>query len=167
MTTKPRIRIDLIDQVQQVLDALPKHQPDEVTKSQAIERLLPQIRESQSKGYSLVAIGKVLTERGIPVTPGALRAHLSGATARSGGGKKQRRPKRTSERAPRAQSADPKADAASASTTGPKVVDPRRKATAGSGADLDWDAGGQSEKVARGPNDRALPPRPDADLRDI
>ena len=62
-----------------------------MTKSQAIQRLLPQIRASQSKGYTLAEIGRVLTERGIPVTTGALRAHVSGATARPEG-KKKRRP---------------------------------------------------------------------------
>jgi hypothetical protein len=168
MTAKPRIRIDLIDEVQGVLEALPQHQPDEVTKSQAIQRLVPQIRASRSKGYSLSAIGKVLTERGIPVTTGALRAYLSGASARPGGKRKPRQPKRTAEGAPSMQPAGPKADAAIARARQPQAPEPPpRKTPAGSGTDLDWELAGRSEKVAPAPGHRAPTPRTDTDPRDI
>jgi hypothetical protein len=36
MTAKLKIRLDSIEQAQRALEALPQHQPDEVTKSQAI-----------------------------------------------------------------------------------------------------------------------------------
>jgi hypothetical protein len=168
MTAKPRIRIGLIDEVQGVLEALPQHEPDEVTKCQAIQRLLPQIRASQSKGYSLAAIGKVLTERGIPVTTGALRAYLSEASVRPGGKKKGRQAKRAAEGGPSTQPAGPKASAATASARQPKATEPpARKTPAGSGADLDWDVAARSEKVAPAPAPRTPAPRPDTYPRDI
>jgi hypothetical protein len=168
MTAKLKIRLDSIEQAHRALEALPQHQPDEVTKSQAIQRLLPQIRASQSKGYSLAAIGKVLTERGIPVTTGALRAHVSGATAKPEGKKKRRRAKQTAEGAPRAQVAAPKAAIATAPATETKAAAPLpRKTNAGASAELDWDPAGRSEKFAPSPSRSSFVPRPDTDLKDL
>lgn len=147
MTAKLKIRLDSIEQAEQALDALPQHQPDEVTKSLAIQRLLPKIRASQSKGYTLAQIGKVLTERGIPVSTGALRAHVSGATAKPVGKKKRRRAKQTPEATPRAPVGDPKAVAPSAPSTPTKAAPSEpRKTTAGSNGELDWDPATRSEK---------------------
>jgi hypothetical protein len=149
MTAKLKVRLDSIDQAQRALEALPQHQPDEVTKSQAIQRLLPQIRASQGKGYSLAVIGKVLTEHGIPVTTGALRAHLSGATARPEGKKKRRRAKQTAERASHVQVGVSKAvgtDAPTASTK-PAPSEPRKTNT-GSNSELDSDPAAKAEKAA-------------------
>jgi hypothetical protein len=50
--------------------------------------LIKEIRDAQSKGYSLEAIGRMLTEHGIPITAGALRAYVSGAKGRGTGKKK-------------------------------------------------------------------------------
>ena len=88
MNAKPKIRPDSIEQAHRALDALPQHQPEELTKTQAIQRLIVPIRATQSKGYSLAAIGKVLSECGISITTGALRAYVSEANAGAGGKKK-------------------------------------------------------------------------------
>ena len=93
MTAKPEPRLDLIDQAHRALEALPEHRPEELTKAQAIEKLIAPIRASQAKGYSLTAIGKVLCDNGIPITPGALRLYLSG-TRTSAAGKRKRKAKR-------------------------------------------------------------------------
>ena len=93
MTAKPKFRLDLIDQAHRALEALPEHRPEELTKAQAIEKLIAPIRASQAKGYSLTAIGKVLSDNGIPITPGALRLYVSG-TRTSAAGKKKRKAKR-------------------------------------------------------------------------
>jgi len=152
MTAKLKIRLDSIEQAERALDALPQHQPDEVTKSQAIQRLLPMIRASQSKGYTLAAISKVLTERGIPVTTGALRAHVSGATSGPVGKKKRRRARHVVGAAPRAPAADPKAATVAAPSTPTKaVLSEQRKTTPGSSAELDWDPAARAEKAAPAP----------------
>jgi hypothetical protein len=93
MTAKPKFRLDLIDQAHRALEALPEHRPEELTKAQAIEKLIAPIRASQAKGYSLTAIGKVLSDNGIPITPGALRLYVSG-TRTSAAGKRKRKAKR-------------------------------------------------------------------------
>jgi hypothetical protein len=87
MNSKTKIRLDSIEKAHRALDALPEHHPEELTKTQAIQRLLVPIRASQSKGYSLAAIGQVLSECGIPITTGALRAYVSEANAAAGGRK--------------------------------------------------------------------------------
>jgi hypothetical protein len=90
MTSRTKIRPDSIEQAHHALDALPEHRPEELTKTQAIQRLIVPIRASQSKGYSLAAIGKVLSDCGIPITTGALRAYVSDANAGAGGKKKRK-----------------------------------------------------------------------------
>jgi hypothetical protein len=84
MNAKAKIRLDSIEQAHRALDALPEHRPEELTKTQAIQRLIVPIRATQSKGYSLAAIGKVLSECGISITTGALRAYVSDAKADAG-----------------------------------------------------------------------------------
>jgi hypothetical protein len=88
MNAKTKIRLDSIEQAHRALEALPEHRPEELTKTQAIQKLIVPIRATQSKGYSLAAIGKVLSECGIPITTGALRAYVSDAKAGAGGRKK-------------------------------------------------------------------------------
>src|SRR3984957_8483806 len=78
MTAKPRFRVDLIEQAHRALDALPQHEPQDFTKAQAIQKLMGPIRAVQAKGYSLTAIAKVVSDVGIPITPGALRLYASG-----------------------------------------------------------------------------------------
>lgn len=91
MNAKTKIRLDSIEQAHQALERLPEHRPEELTKTQAILRLIVPIRASQSKGYSLAAIGEVLSDCGIPITTGALRAYVSEANASAGGKRKRAR----------------------------------------------------------------------------
>ena len=98
MNEKPKLRPDSIEQAHRALDALPEHRPEEFTKTQAIRQLIVPIRATQSKGYSLAAIGKVLSECGIPIITGALRAYVSEASA--AGGKKKKRPAKPAVQAP-------------------------------------------------------------------
>ena len=82
MTAKPKFRVDSIEQAHRALDALPQHQPQEFTKAQAIQKLIVPIRAVQSKGYSLAAIAKVVSDMRHPDHPGALRLY---AERRQGG----------------------------------------------------------------------------------
>lgn len=94
MTAKPKFRLDLIEQAHRALDALPQHQLEEFTKAQAIQKLIGPIRAVQAKGYSLAAIAKVVSDIGIPVTPGALRLYASGGKT-AAAAKKKAKAKRT------------------------------------------------------------------------
>ena len=50
MTAKPKFRVDLIEQAHRALDALPEHQPQELTKAQAIQKLMAPIRAVAGQG---------------------------------------------------------------------------------------------------------------------
>jgi hypothetical protein len=73
MNNRTKFRVDAIEQVQHALDALPEYQEEEVTKTRAVRMLVPQVLALQSKGYSLVAIAKVISDKGIPVSGMALQ----------------------------------------------------------------------------------------------
>jgi hypothetical protein len=161
MNAKTKIRLDSIEQAQRALDALPEHRPEELTKTQAIQKLIVPIRATQSRGYSLAAIGKVLSECGIPITTGALRAYVSEANA-GAGGKRKSKAKRT----PRT----PKETQPGAVKSGQTVAPaPRTKAApkptfaAGTRAvDLDWEPAPALNKAAPAP---AAAPRSGFEVR--
>jgi hypothetical protein len=126
-----------------------EHRPETFTKTQAIQRLIVPIRATQAKGYSLAAIGQVLSESGIPITTGALRAYLSEAGG-GAGGKKREKGKRVPKGPKEIVSRDPKSSSPATrtqpmeSTAKPGVAGPS------GAADLDW------EPIAR--LDKAPPP---------
>jgi hypothetical protein len=95
MNARTKIQVESIEQAQRTLEALLDYRPEQLTKAQAIHILLEQIRVAQSKGYSLAAIAKLLTERGIAVSTGALRAYVSEANADAGGKKQKPKSKRS------------------------------------------------------------------------
>jgi hypothetical protein len=71
MQARTKIRFDAIEQARRLLENAPPPETEEVTKSHAIRLLLPQIREAQSRGYSIEAITRMLSESGVQVS-----AHL-------------------------------------------------------------------------------------------
>jgi hypothetical protein len=152
MKTRAKIRPASIEDAHRTLDALPEHRPDEFTKTQAVQRLAVPIRAAQAKGYSLAAIGKVLSDCGIPITAGALRAYVSGvdASADRKGKRKSKRaakspkePQRAALRSnQKAAPMQPSGSAAKASIAGPTRT-----------VDLDWDADARSDKSAPSPAD--------------
>ena len=150
MNSKAKIQLDSIEQAHRALDALPEHRPEEPTKAQAIQRLIVPIRATQSKGYSLAAIGKVLSECGIPITTGALRAYVSDAHA-DAGKKKKPRAKRSASARKEAQPATEKVSQGAASAqparpvSTPAVQEPARS------VDLDWEPTPRPDKEAPSP----------------
>jgi hypothetical protein len=146
MNAKSKIRLEAIEQAQRALDALPQHRPEELTKTEAIQRLIVPIRATQSKGYSLAAIGNVLSECGIPITTGALRAYVSEARAVARGKKKQK-----AKAAPMTMLGGTKG---SPKTAPAKPTEPTTR-PAGAGAarnvDLGWDPAERSDKAAPSP----------------
>ena len=144
MTAKPKFRGDLIEQAHRALDALPQHQPQEFTKAQAIQKLMGPIRAVQAKGYSLTAIAKVVSDVGIPITPGALRLYASGG--KTAGPRRKPRAKVTDKQPTEAKLTDKQPTEARAGTpertqnvapTKPAAAAPR-PASDSRNVDLDW-----------------------------
>jgi hypothetical protein len=151
MNPKKTIELNAIQKTQEALEALPPYEAKELTKAKAIGALMTQIRGAQSKGYSLNAIARMLSERGIPITASALRATLS--DAKPGGAKKRRR--RTKSAAQAATSSSPDATGTAArsekpvATTVPAAQAKSNVASASRNVDLDWDPAAPSEKLVR------------------
>jgi hypothetical protein len=145
MTAKLKFQLDLIEQAHRALDALPQHQPQEFTKAQAIQKLIGSIRAVQAKGYSLTAIAKVVSDIGIPVTPGALRLYASGGkTATST--KKKANARRTDKQPAAARSGTPTSTPNAAPA---QLVAPSAKPVADSrSVDLGGEPAARSAKTA-------------------
>ncbi len=77
MQRQTKIRFDAIKRAQKLLEAAPEPRPEEVTESHAARILIPQIRDAQSKGYSLRAIASLLLDSGMPVSASLLKTVLS------------------------------------------------------------------------------------------
>jgi len=138
MNAKAKIRLDSIEQAHRALEALPEHRPEELTKTQAIQRLIAPIRASQAKGYSLAAIGKVLSDCGIPITTGALRAYVNDATAGEGRKRKPRAKRAATSPMEAASGAVKGRQEIAAAQTAKRAAAPTARATPG-GVDLDWE----------------------------
>jgi len=146
MHAKSKIRLDLIEQAHRALDALPEHRPEEVTKTQAIRKLIVPIRATQSKGYSLAAIGQVLAECGIPITTGALRAYIS--EARAGAEGKTKRKGKPAAKAPKPPPPAAPQRHAQVSPSQPSEVPTKPTGTRPTATvDLDWDVAARSDKA--------------------
>jgi hypothetical protein len=156
MKARTTIRLDSIEQAHRALDALPEHCPEELTKTQAVERLIAPIRAARSKGYSLAAIGKVLSDCGIPITTGALRAYVSEAAA-GARGKRKPKAKRPARAANATQSGAAKrgVDASLGQPT-PRAARPGGTGVTGT-IDLDWDPAARSEKPTASPAGASRP----------
>jgi hypothetical protein len=102
--TARKIPMSAIEQTRRILKEAPQHDVKEVTKSEAIRLLSTEIHEMQSKGYSLAAIAVMLSEKGIEVTAGSLKSHLS--HAKGAGGKKALRKRKQTRSADRVSSGD-------------------------------------------------------------
>jgi hypothetical protein len=148
MNAKPKIRLDSIEQAHRALDALPQHQPTELTKAQAIQKLLGPIRASQAKGYSLAAIGKVLSDSGIPITPGALRLYVGGSKV--GGGAKRRVKRKRADNQPKNAQPSVPANTRGAAPTQP-AQSATRPVTASPSEDPDWDPTARLVSAAASP----------------
>jgi hypothetical protein len=150
MNARTKIRPASIEDAHRTLDALPEHRPDEFTKTQVVQRLVAPIRAAQAKGYSLAAIGKVLSDCGIPITAGALRAYVSGVGARGDGkGKRKSKCAAKSPKEPQRAATMDNQKEAPVQPAGPTakatVAGPTRT------VDLDWDADARSDKSAPSP----------------
>jgi hypothetical protein len=103
------------------------------------------IRAVQAKGYSLTAIAKVVSDSGIPITPGALRLYASGGKT-AAGAKRKTKAKSTDKQPAEARPGTP-ASTPNGARTQPAV--PAAKPAGDSrGVDLDWEPAARSAKAA-------------------
>jgi hypothetical protein len=130
MPSRSKIRLDAIERIKQALQSLPEHHDQEVTKTQAIRMLIPEIQAIRSRGYSLPVIIELLSEHGVAITVPSLKTMLS-PSRRDGDGKQKRKAKRKA--APPAAKAEGKASPPSAQTQGAReeLVKTGEKATSG------------------------------------
>jgi hypothetical protein len=77
MQARTKIQCDAIGRAQKLLETAPVAPIEEVTKSNAVRILIPQIRDARSKGYSVDAIAKMLSESGVPASASLIKALLS------------------------------------------------------------------------------------------
>jgi len=68
MQARTKIRFDAVDRARKLLETAPAPEIEEVTKSHAVRILIPQILDAHSKGYSMEAITRMLSETGVVVS---------------------------------------------------------------------------------------------------
>jgi hypothetical protein len=78
---QPRTKIEFarLNSIRQQLRAVPQKDmtPHEITKSEAIRHLLPEILELRSKGHSVQEIAQLLSDSGVPVSPWTVKNILA------------------------------------------------------------------------------------------
>jgi hypothetical protein len=122
MPSRSKIRLDAIERIKHALQSLPEHHDQEVTKTQAIRLLIPEIHAIRSKGYSFSVIVELLSEHGVAVTVPSLKTMLS-PSRRDSDGKRRRKAKRKVASA--AAETENKAPPSGAQTEGPREELPK------------------------------------------
>jgi hypothetical protein len=84
-----KVRVVDIERLRQKMQNVPEHQAEEVTTTEAVRMLSPEIEAMQAKGYGLPAIAELLSDSGVAVTATTLKTYLG--EARAAGGRKKRR----------------------------------------------------------------------------
>ena len=86
-------RVETIEQLQRDLAALPPCSTEELTRTQAVRKLVPELLAMRSRGYSVAALTRLLAERGVGISAVALRRHLrkggAGCRVRPAGAKRK------------------------------------------------------------------------------
>jgi hypothetical protein len=88
-----KIPISAIEAAERVMDQAPTCNATELSKAEAMRRLLSPIAAMQAKGYGLAQIARVLSESGIALTEASLKNYLtrlSAATEKEPGRKGRR-----------------------------------------------------------------------------
>lgn len=88
---RSRVRVTLVEELANTLGAMAVHEPEVVTKQEAVRRLLPSIRGAQEKGYSVRRIAALLSEGGPAISGSTLKSYIKHAAGRSGGVKRRRK----------------------------------------------------------------------------
>jgi hypothetical protein len=73
---QPKVHISTIDEVLRAAEEAPALNETEVSKSEAMRRLVPALRAMQGKGYGLAQIARLLSDKGIAITEVALKHYM-------------------------------------------------------------------------------------------
>ena len=74
--------MEVIEELRRDFALAPECREEEVTNAAAVRMLAPQIYEMRSKGYSLVAIANLLSQRGIDISTVTLQSYLRSAKSK-------------------------------------------------------------------------------------
>ena len=113
-----------IEQVRRAIQMAPDCTTKAITKVQAIQALVSDIQQMQSKGYDWGAIASLLSENGIAINVVTLKSYLQRAKARGGKARRGRRGSHDADKRPARGSGEGTrggaARAAGAATRGPR-----------------------------------------------
>ena len=84
------ITIDHVEALRRHLAELPRNQPREVTKQQAITLLATELGAAKRRGYSPEELARLLSENGIAINVATLRGYLRSRPSRKRSGAKPR-----------------------------------------------------------------------------
>jgi hypothetical protein len=67
------INVDDVESLRSILSALPRHQPKQVSKQDAIASLVSELAAAQRRGYSTDDLARLMSEKGIDINGPTLR----------------------------------------------------------------------------------------------
>ncbi len=67
------ISVDDVESLRSILSALPRHQPKQVSKQEAIASLVSELAAAQRRGYSADDLARLMSEKGIEINGPTLR----------------------------------------------------------------------------------------------
>ena len=70
------ISVDDVEAIRSILSALPRHQPKQLTKQQAIAALAGELSAAQRRGYNAADLAQLISEKGIDVNGPMLKHYL-------------------------------------------------------------------------------------------
>jgi hypothetical protein len=70
------VTIEDIEALRSILTELPRHQPKEVSKQEAIALLASELGAARRRGYTPDELARILSERGVAINAATLRGYL-------------------------------------------------------------------------------------------
>jgi hypothetical protein len=144
------ITIDHVEALRRHLAELPRNQPKEVTKQEAITLLSTELGAARRRGYSPEELARLLSENGITINVATLRGYLRNRRSRKRPQGKTTPPVAGTAASERKQSAVP------ATTSLPPAMSARSTAV---GANEQAGGGAKGPPESRGVKDAAAPTR--------
>jgi hypothetical protein len=106
------ISVDDVEALRSILSSLPRHQPKQVSKQEAIAALVSELAAAQRRGYSADDLARLMSEKGIDINGPTLRNCL----------RRLRKKRRARDKAKARQPNAARAPASTATTAGDKKV---------------------------------------------
>lgn len=144
------ITIDHVEALRRHLAELPRNQPREVTKQEAITLLATELGAAKRRGYSPEELARLLSENGIAINVATLRGYLRNRRSRKRSGVKR------TPQAPGAAASEQKQGAVQALPSVPSASVPRSPAV---GAQEQVGGASRGRSEGRGTKDTGTPTR--------